>query len=62
MAIAHAVLFVFGLMWLVPVIGFEKAYWVGLHPFWVMSIVKTVLAALSVAWAWKVLTPSDRRA
>ncbi|MDR0770043.1 MAG: biotin transporter BioY [Burkholderiales bacterium] len=57
MAVAHVVLFVFGVMWLAMAIGLEKAYWVGLHPFWVMSVVKTVLAALTVSLAWKALTP-----
>ncbi|MDR0250531.1 MAG: biotin transporter BioY [Burkholderiales bacterium] len=61
MAAGHATLFVFGVFWLAMAIGLEKAYWVGLHPFWLMSIVKTVLAAVTVALAWKMLTPSSRR-
>ncbi len=60
MAVAHATLFVFGLLWLAPAIGLKQAYWIGLHPFWALSVFKTVLAALSVAWAWKTLAPSGR--
>ncbi|MCL2296757.1 MAG: biotin transporter BioY [Proteobacteria bacterium] len=61
MAAAHATLFAFGVFWLAMVLGLKQAYWVGLHPFWLMSIVKTVLAAVTVALAWKALTPSSRR-
>ncbi|MDR1529746.1 MAG: biotin transporter BioY [Burkholderiales bacterium] len=53
MSIGHALLFVFGLAWLAGEFGIEKAYWIGLHPFWLMSVVKTVLAALTVAAAWR---------
>ncbi|MDR0247280.1 MAG: biotin transporter BioY [Burkholderiales bacterium] len=61
MAAGHATLFVFGVLWLALAIGLEQAYWIGLHPFWGASAAKTVLAAASVALAWKVLTPSSRR-
>ncbi|MDR2174098.1 MAG: biotin transporter BioY [Burkholderiales bacterium] len=61
MAAAYASLFVFGLMWLAPAIGLKQAYWVGLHPFWVPAIIKIIMAALTVALAWKALAPSSRR-
>ncbi|MCL2309877.1 MAG: biotin transporter BioY [Proteobacteria bacterium] len=61
MTAGHAVLFAFGMLWLALAIGLEQAYWIGLYPFWGVSVVKTVLAAVSVALAWKVLTPSSRR-
>ncbi|MDR2244325.1 MAG: biotin transporter BioY [Burkholderiales bacterium] len=60
MAAAHALLYVFGLMWLAPVIGLKQAYLIGLHPFLLVSIIKVIMAAVTVALAWKALTPSSR--
>ncbi|MCL2871532.1 MAG: biotin transporter BioY [Betaproteobacteria bacterium] len=57
MTIGNALLYTFGLLWLAMTVGIERAYWIGLHPFWAPEIVKTVLAALSVTLAWKALTP-----
>jgi biotin transport system substrate-specific component len=53
MSIGHILIFVFGMIWLVPMFGLEKAYLVGIQPFFVMFAVKTILAALSIALAWK---------
>ncbi len=53
MAAGHALLFVFGLMWLIPVFGFEGALLIGLYPFVGMFLIKTALAALTVAWMWR---------
>jgi biotin transport system substrate-specific component len=54
MSAGHAVIFLFGVVWLAQLIGIEKAISVGLLPFWAATIVKTLLgvAALPLAWRW----------
>lgn len=62
MLAGHALLFVFGVMWLMPALGFdlEKALMVGWYPFAGMFLIKTVLAALTVAGMWRIQRPSAR--
>ena len=54
MSLGHALIFVFGVAWLAQLIGFEKAFMVGVLPFWAATIVKTLrgVVTLPVAWKW----------
>jgi biotin transport system substrate-specific component len=60
MSAGNALLYAFGLLWLALAVSMEQAWRIGLTPFLAPEIFKTVLAALSVAVAWKALTPSRR--
>jgi biotin transport system substrate-specific component len=44
LSLGHAVVFAFGFLWLAQLIGAEKAFAVGVAPFAVATIVKTLLA------------------
>ncbi len=52
MTIGHAVIFAFGLAWLSVLVGPDKAFAVGVAPFALATIVKTLLAAALVGAAW----------
>jgi biotin transport system substrate-specific component len=54
MSVGHAVIFVFGFVWLAQIMGVEKAFAVGVAPFWAATIAKTLLGviALPLAWRW----------
>lgn len=60
MMAGHALLFVFGLMWLIPAFGLEGALMVGLYPFISMFLIKTALAAATVAAMWRVQRSGDK--
>ena len=49
MAVGHLVIFAFGFGWLVQAIGAERAWTVGVAPFFAATLVKTGLAAALVA-------------
>lgn len=53
MSLGHALIFVFGVAWLTSLMGFEKAFMVGVVPFWAATIVKTLLGVVSLPLAWK---------
>ncbi len=55
MTAGHALIFVFGLAWLASLMGWEKAYAVGLAPFWAATVLKTALGVLTLPTAWKLL-------
>lgn len=52
MALGHAVIFIFGLIWLSSLIGVEKAILYGLMPFWAATLLKTALAGATLPVAW----------
>jgi len=52
MTIGHAVIFAFGYAWLAALIGPEKAFALGVAPFALATVVKTLLAAALVGAAW----------
>ena len=54
MSVGHGLIFVFGVAWLATFMGIEKAFMVGVAPFWAATIVKTLLgvATLPLAWKW----------
>ena len=53
MSLGHALIFVFGMAWLAQLMGFEKAFMVGVAPFWAATIVKTLLGVITLPLAWK---------
>ncbi|MDW8313147.1 MAG: biotin transporter BioY, partial [Burkholderiales bacterium] len=53
MSAGHALIFVFGLAWLTALMGWPKAYAVGLAPFWTATVLKTALGVLTLPLAWK---------
>jgi biotin transport system substrate-specific component len=52
MAIGHAVIFAFGFAWLAVLIGPAKAFGLGVAPFALATVLKTLLAAAFVGVAW----------
>ena len=55
MALGHAVVFVPGVAWLSLLFGFDKAVALGLTPFWVATVLKTLLGAALMQAAWYVI-------
>jgi biotin transport system substrate-specific component len=53
MSLGHALIFVFGVAWLALLMGFEKAFAVGVAPFWAATIAKTLLGVVTLPLAWK---------
>ena len=56
MSVGHALIFVFGVAWLAQLMGFEKAFLVGVVPFWAATIVKTLLGVAVLPLAWKLVS------
>lgn len=54
MAVGHALIFAFGFVWLASLAGVEKAYLGGVAPFYLATLVKTLLAAALMAAARRV--------
>jgi biotin transport system substrate-specific component len=54
MTLGHALIFVFGVAWLAALMGVERAVALGFTPFILATVVKTLLAAVTLpaAWAW----------
>jgi biotin transport system substrate-specific component len=52
MTLGHAVVFALGFAWLAHLLGAPAAYRFGIEPFILATIVKTLLAALSVSALW----------
>jgi biotin transport system substrate-specific component len=55
MALGHAVVFVPGVAWLSLLFGLDKAVALGLTPFWVATVLKTLLGAALMQAAWYVI-------
>lgn len=55
MLAGHAVLYLFGLMWLASYIGMQSAFAIGFKPFVVADIMKCALGAQLFPLAWKAL-------
>jgi biotin transport system substrate-specific component len=53
MTLGHLVIFAFGFAWLAVLFGPEKAWLVGVVPFFAATLVKTLLAWSLVAAAWR---------
>lgn len=52
MALGHIVLFVPGYLWLAQLFGAEKAYMLGVAPFYAATVLKTALGAALLPTAW----------
>lgn len=61
MAIGHAVIFLFGYLWLAGLIGAEKAWMAGVAPFYLATIVKTALGAALLPAAWWAVARARKR-
>lgn len=55
MTLGHAVVLALGVAWLSVLFGAEKAYAVGLAPFWAATLLKTLLGAAVMQAAWRVV-------
>jgi len=53
MLLGHVVLFAFGVAWLAQLIGIEKAWMLGVVPFYAATIFKTALGAFVVPALWQ---------
>jgi biotin transport system substrate-specific component len=53
MTVGHLVIFAFGLAWLTVLMGFSKAFAVGVAPFWAATIAKTLLGVVTLPLAWR---------
>jgi biotin transport system substrate-specific component len=58
MFIGHVAIFVFGVAWLAGLIGFEKAWIAGVVPFYLATVLKTLLAAAVIKGGWSLATRS----
>ena len=56
MSAGHVLIFVFGVTWLAQLMGIEKAFMVGVAPFWAATIVKTLLGVVAMPLAWKLIS------
>jgi len=55
MALGHVVLFVPGYLWLASLFGAQKAYAVGIAPFYLATLLKTGLGAALLPAAWRIV-------
>ncbi|MCL4767339.1 MAG: biotin transporter BioY [Hyphomicrobiaceae bacterium] len=55
MLLGHVVIFAFGLAWLTQLIGLEKAWMLGVTPFYAATLFKTALGACLVPAAWQLV-------
>ncbi len=59
MLLGHAIIFAMGLAWLMlPMgagMGLEQAFLNGLHPFWLATALKTLLAAFTLPALWRLM-------
>ena len=53
MLLGHVAIFAFGLIWLTSLIGFEKAWLLGVVPFYAATLFKTALGACAVPALWQ---------
>lgn len=57
MLLGHAAIFLFGVAWLAGLIGFEKAWAGGVAPFYLATLLKTLLAAAAIRGGWSLAVP-----
>lgn len=55
MAAGHLVIFALGYTWLATLVGPEKAWLLGVAPFYAATLFKTALGALALPVAWRTL-------
>jgi len=55
MLLGHVVLLAFGLVWLTQLIGFEKAWMLGIVPFYAATVFKTAFGACLVPALWQLV-------
>jgi biotin transport system substrate-specific component len=53
MTLAHVLILACGAVWLAALIGWERAFTAGVAPFVVATIVKTILAGVTLPLAWR---------
>ena len=58
MTAAHLLILGLGVIWLAILIGWPRAITLGVVPFIAATVVKTVLAGMTLPLAWKVVRPS----
>jgi len=56
MAMGHAVIFAFGVAWLGQLVGLEKAWLLGVVPFFAATAFKTALGAVTLPAVWALFT------
>lgn len=59
MLIGNVVIYAFGLPWLALFVGIENALPMGLYPFIVGDLLKTILAAVLLPTGWRLLKQAD---
>lgn len=52
MLAGHALIFAFGISWLARYVGFERAWALGVAPFYLATVLKAALAAAAVRAGW----------
>lgn len=60
MALGHVLIFVPGYLWLTALFGAEKAYAIGVAPFYAATVLKTALGAALLPAAWWALERARR--
>lgn len=60
MALGHVLIFVPGYLWLTALFGAEKAYAIGVAPFYAATVLKTALGAAMLPAAWWALERARR--
>jgi biotin transport system substrate-specific component len=60
LSVGHAVIFAFGFLWLAPLIGAEEAFAMGVAPFALATIVKTLLAVALIGASRNMARRSSR--
>lgn len=55
MAVGHAIIFAFGWAWLSSLVGAEKAFAVGVAPFYAATALKTLLAGVTLPALWMLI-------
>lgn len=55
MAAGHAIIFAFGWAWLATIVGAEKAFAVGVAPFYAATVLKTLLAGVTLPALWMLI-------
>jgi biotin transport system substrate-specific component len=58
MLLGHVIILAYGMTWLASQIGFEKAWAFGIAPFYLATVLKTLLGAAFIKGAW---TFAERR-
>jgi biotin transport system substrate-specific component len=58
MFLGHIIILAYGMTWLASQIGLEKAWTFGIAPFYLATVLKTLLGAAFIKGAW---TVAERR-